>query len=49
MVLMILFSATEMQTYRTDWWTKSGKERVGEIETVACKHIDYHIQWKFAI
>ena len=26
-----------------------GKEKVGRIERVACTHIDYHVQWKFAI
>ena len=28
---------------RTDLWTKWGKERVGQIEKVALRHIQYHV------
>ena len=39
----IFRAAMEMQTYRTDLWTQRGKERVGQIERVAWKHIHYHM------
>ena len=32
-----------MQAKRTDLWTQQGKDRVGQIEKVALKHIHYHI------
>ena len=33
----------EIQTWRRDLWTQQGKERVGQTEKVALKHILYHI------
>ena len=35
--------ATETQTWRTDLWTKWGKERAGQIGRGAWKHIHYHV------
>ena len=37
-------AAMEMQTQRTDMWTRWGKEREGQIETVALKHIHLNRQ-----
>ena len=34
--------AMEMQTQRTDLWAQWGKERVGQMERVALKHVPYH-------
>ena len=36
-------AAMEMQAQRTDMWTRWGKEREGQIETVALKHIHCHM------
>ena len=33
----------EMQTQKTDLWTQRGKERVGQMEGVAWKHVRYHM------
>ena len=37
-------AAMEMQTQTTDMWTRWGKEREGQIETVALKHIHLNRQ-----
>ena len=31
----------EMQTYRMDFWTQNGKERVGQIERIVLAYIHY--------
>ena len=45
MVLMNLFAGQQwrIQPYRTGLWTQWGKERVGQIERIAWKHIYYHM------
>ena len=46
-------AAGETQTERTDLWTQWGKERVGQFERAAWKHIHQHMQiesqWEFAV
>ena len=37
----ICTAAVEMQMQRTDWGTQLGKEKVGQMERVAWKHIHY--------
>ena len=39
----------EMQTWRRDLWSHGGKERVGQIERVALKHIHYHMQSRLPV
>ena len=36
-------AAMEMQSQRTDLWTPQGKEKVGQIQRVAPKHIKNHV------
>ena len=33
----------EMQTYRMDFWTQNGKERVGQIESIVLTYIHYRV------
>ena len=42
-LINICRAAIETQTQRTDLWTQRGKERVGQIETVALQDIHYHM------
>ena len=42
-MVLIDRAAMETQTLRTDLWTQRGKERVGQIERVALKHIHYNM------
>ena len=36
-------AAMETQTWGTDLWTQSGKDREGRMERVAWKHLHYHM------
>ena len=33
----------ETKTWKMDWWTEWGKERVGRIEQVALRYIHYRV------
>ena len=39
-----MYRAAKETDIKTDFWTQWQKERVGWLERIALKHIDYHMQ-----